>query len=51
MPIVNTKIKCPNCGKLVPKKVVLANEGRCVHCGYLIATPLLNFAKEARSIQ
>lgn len=44
MPIVNTKIKCPSCKKLIQKKVILANEGKCVNCGYLIAKPLLNFS-------
>jgi acetyl-CoA carboxylase beta subunit len=51
MPIVNEKIKCPKCEKLIQKKVVLANEGRCVYCGYLIATPLLNFANGKKTIQ
>ncbi|MEM5815018.1 MAG: hypothetical protein QXD89_00835 [Candidatus Aenigmatarchaeota archaeon] len=40
MPIVNTKIKCPRCEKLTPKKIILANNGRCPNCGYLIAKPL-----------
>ncbi|MGC9059438.1 MAG: hypothetical protein ACP5H3_03500 [Candidatus Aenigmatarchaeota archaeon] len=44
MPIVNTKIKCPRCGRLIPKKVILANNGRCNYCGYLIATPILAFS-------
>ncbi|MCS7093748.1 MAG: hypothetical protein RMJ18_01005 [Candidatus Aenigmarchaeota archaeon] len=43
MPIVNTKIKCSRCEKLIPKKVILANGGRCSNCGYLIATPILSF--------
>jgi len=51
MPIVNEKIKCSRCGKFVKKEVVLANEGRCVYCGYLIATPLLNFANGKKTTQ
>ncbi|MFZ8830512.1 MAG: hypothetical protein ACO2OO_03640 [Candidatus Aenigmatarchaeota archaeon] len=51
MPIVNTKIKCPRCERLITKKVVLVNEGRCVYCGYLIAKPIISFANGNKSIQ
>ncbi|MEM0333183.1 MAG: hypothetical protein QXX30_01820 [Candidatus Aenigmatarchaeota archaeon] len=51
MPIVNTKIKCPRCEKLTPKKTILANNGRCPNCGYLIATPILSFQKKETNQQ
>jgi len=51
MPIVNEKIKCPRCEKLIQKRVIFANDGRCVNCGYLIAKPLLNFANGKKTIQ
>ena len=51
MPIVNEKIKCSRCEKLIQKKVILANDGKCVNCGYLIAKPLLNFANVNKAIQ
>ena len=45
MPIVNTKVKCPHCGRLIKKKVLLMNDGRCPYCGHLIAQPILAFTK------
>jgi hypothetical protein len=51
MPIVNTKVKCPRCEELIQKKVILANEGKCVNCGYLIAVPLLSFTNGRKFIQ
>ena len=48
MPIVNTKVKCPSCGRLIPKKILLINEGHCPYCGHLIASPILAFTSKKK---
>jgi len=37
-------MKCPKCKKPIPYKTLKLTEGRCNHCGYLIATSILKFA-------
>jgi len=51
MPIVNTKVKCPRCKKLIPKKTLLANDGRCPNCGYLIAKPMNSLLQKKDTTQ
>ncbi len=40
MPYTPTKIKCPKCERLIPKRIIKANGGRCNYCGYFIASNL-----------
>ncbi len=40
-----SKIKCPKCGYIFEKKVMLYNDGKCQKCGYKIATSINSFFK------
>lgn len=44
-----SKIKCPNCGRHIMKKIIAATEGRCNNCGYLIASSIMNFVAKPKS--
>jgi len=43
MPYTPTKVKCPKCGKLIPKRILLLTNGKCNNCGYQIASPMTIF--------
>ncbi|MDI6806836.1 MAG: hypothetical protein QMD14_03440 [Candidatus Aenigmarchaeota archaeon] len=38
-------IKCPKCKKPIPYGTLKAREGKCPHCGYVIAGSLNKFVK------
>ncbi|MEM5794420.1 MAG: hypothetical protein QXS48_00725 [Candidatus Aenigmatarchaeota archaeon] len=37
-------LKCPKCKKPIPYRTLKLTEGRCNHCGYIIASSILKFA-------
>ncbi len=37
------KLKCPRCGKLVLKKVLVFTEGKCNNCGYFLTNSITKF--------
>ncbi len=43
MPYTPTKVKCPNCERLIPKEILQITGGRCPHCGYQIVSTMHKF--------
>lgn len=40
----STKLKCPKCGSQILRRLLRKTRGKCVKCGFLVATYLTKFS-------
>ncbi|MFH0711073.1 MAG: hypothetical protein V1944_00685 [Candidatus Aenigmatarchaeota archaeon] len=45
------KIKCPECGKQIQKKVLKITHGKCSNCGFSLASSLAKFSSARSRVQ
>jgi len=49
--MVSISIKCPRCGKRIPKKDLRITHGRCSSCNFLLVASLAKFTSARERVK